>query len=284
MSDEADRVAELSALLDEKNARIAQLESDLEDARRLNRLAEQFVDAASEHLASDSSGSDPPATPEWPDWTRVDESDDASTDATSGASTDVDTLDSTTGSTNGGTAPATEDNDDGAFDLLGEDACLAGGGSDPASAEGPDSSQRRDAGSDLATDGRGDALTEALAGLDAIESPDPRNDELAALYETIDDLDAVPLAMLDYYHREGPATPIEAYEAIAGGGDRTAAYAANRELRSETLVDHVGQGRYDTRFEALVVDRIGGDPATIEDCRSALVDHLERAVETPTPT
>jgi len=43
--DEDDRVAELRAELDEKNSRIAELERELQDARDLRRLAEEFVDA-----------------------------------------------------------------------------------------------------------------------------------------------------------------------------------------------------------------------------------------------
>ncbi len=40
-----DRIAELREQLDEKNSRIAELEAELQDARDLSRMAEQFVDA-----------------------------------------------------------------------------------------------------------------------------------------------------------------------------------------------------------------------------------------------
>ena len=43
--DEDDRIAELRAKLDEKNSRIAELKRELQDARDLRRLAEEFVDA-----------------------------------------------------------------------------------------------------------------------------------------------------------------------------------------------------------------------------------------------
>lgn len=255
MSDEADQVAELSDLIDEKNARIAALEADLEEARRLTRLAEEFVTAASDHLDGRGATEEVPDAPAWPDWTRVGEREtsDAGADETSSGADDA--FD--------GTFDALESADDG---LLPEAGSTGDAGSDPGA-------------TDLAADGSGDALTDALAGLDAIESPDPRNDDLAALHDRVDTLPDRALAMLAWYHWEGPATPIEAFEAVGVGGDRTAAYAANRELRTREFIEHVGQGTYDTRFEALVVDRIGGDPATIEDCRSELVDRVERAAE-----
>ncbi|AWB27851.1 hypothetical protein [Halococcoides cellulosivorans] len=252
MSDESDRVADLSALIDEKNARIAALEAELDEARRLNRLVEEFVAAASEHL-DDESTVDPPDAPAWPDWTRVGAGE-ASGDSTA------------TGDSRAGDASEAGP----AFDPdSGDDGLLPEAGS--SDAEG-----RNDSDTDAA-DGSGDTLTDALAGLDAVESPDPRNSDLAALHDRIDALSDRAVAMLVHYHREGPATPVAAFEAGGVGGDRTAAYAANRELRTHEFVEHVGQGTYDTRFEDLVVDRIGGDPATIEDCRAELLDRVERA-------
>lgn len=251
MSDESDRVADLSALIDEKNARIAALEAELEEARRLNHLVEEFVDTVAEHL-DDGSNDEPPDAPEWPDWTRVGarEASDERDPSSERAASDADT----------------------AFDLQdGGDALLPEAGA--AGADGAD------ANTDVAADGNGDTLTDALAGLDAVESPDPRNSDLAALYDRVDGLSDRAVAMLAHYFREGPATPVEAFEAGGVGGDRTAAYAANRELRTHAFIEHVGQGTYDTRFEALVVDRIGGDPATIEDCRTELIERVERAAE-----
>ncbi len=48
--DTDDRLQELRETLDEKNSRIAELEAELQDARDLSRMAEQFTDALLDHV------------------------------------------------------------------------------------------------------------------------------------------------------------------------------------------------------------------------------------------
>jgi hypothetical protein len=58
--------------------------------------------------------------------------------------------------------------------------------------------------------------------------------------------------MLAYYLEQGPDKPLNAHFSAGGSGDRTAAYARNRQLRLRGLVEHVGRGKYDTRVAALL--------------------------------
>jgi predicted nucleic acid-binding Zn finger protein len=51
-----DRVAELRAELDRKNSRIAELETELQDARDMQRMADQFVDALVGHVEGANPG------------------------------------------------------------------------------------------------------------------------------------------------------------------------------------------------------------------------------------
>jgi len=51
-----DRIAELREELDRKNSRIAELEKELQDARDLSRMADQFVDALVDHVEGPAPG------------------------------------------------------------------------------------------------------------------------------------------------------------------------------------------------------------------------------------
>jgi hypothetical protein len=51
-----DRVAELREQLDRKNSRIAELETELQDARDMSRMADQFVDALVRHVEGPAPG------------------------------------------------------------------------------------------------------------------------------------------------------------------------------------------------------------------------------------
>jgi len=52
----ADRIAELREQLDQKNSRIAELERELQDAREMQRMADQFVDALVSHVEGAAPG------------------------------------------------------------------------------------------------------------------------------------------------------------------------------------------------------------------------------------
>jgi hypothetical protein len=76
--------------------------------------------------------------------------------------------------------------------------------------------------------------------------------------------------MLDFYRETGPETPLNAHFSAGGDGSRTDAYAHNRRLRTERLIEHVGRGHYDYRLADLLAERFeeGGlavDEAALEE-------------------
>ena len=70
--------------------------------------------------------------------------------------------------------------------------------------------------------------------------------------------------MLSFYREFGPGTPLNAHFAAGGDGDRTNAYAYNRTLRTQGLIEHVGRGRYDYRLRDLLREEFGGPAETDE--------------------
>ncbi|MFC7074793.1 helicase HerA domain-containing protein [Halovenus rubra] len=72
--------------------------------------------------------------------------------------------------------------------------------------------------------------------------------------------------MLAFYREFGPSTPLNAHFAAGGDGNRTNAYAHNRELRTMGLVEHVGRGHYDYCLEQRLADDVDGhtDQTTID--------------------
>ncbi len=91
----------------------------------------------------------------------------------------------------------------------------------------------------------------------------------------IEELDRKTRRMLAYYREQGPGTPLNAHFSAGGSGDRTAAYARNRELRLRELVEHVGRGKYDSRIAALV--REESDRRLDDDEVESVVSRLESA-------
>ncbi len=77
---------------------------------------------------------------------------------------------------------------------------------------------------------------------------------LRDLREELVEMDEKTRRMLSYYVEQGPDTPLNAHFSAGGSGDRTSAYARNRELRLGGFVEHVGQGKYDPTLDDLVDD------------------------------
>lgn len=73
--------------------------------------------------------------------------------------------------------------------------------------------------------------------------------------------------MLSFYREYGASTALNAHFAAGGDGDRTKAYARNRDLRTRGLVEHVGRGKYTYRLRDLLGDELGDhvDEAVIDD-------------------
>jgi hypothetical protein len=86
-------------------------------------------------------------------------------------------------------------------------------------------------------------------------------------------LETTTRRMLAVYRDRGPETPPDAHVVAGGGGDRTAAYAHNRTLRTRGLVEHVGRGYYDYRLRELLRETLDG--CADED----RIEHYARTVE-----
>ncbi|MDS0276461.1 DUF87 domain-containing protein [Halomicroarcula sp. S1AR25-4] len=272
------RINELREELDKKNSRIAELETELQDARDLQRMAEQFTEALVGHVEGYNPGrtaqeemrrqrerfSEP--SEDGTDEVQADEAqtDEAQTDATSG----------------GGFGDAfSAFSDDGVAMNGGSDDGVATNGSAPAangaSANGASANGTATSGH-AEDDGDADAaLAAAMAAVEDEESGDDpadgdATDRPAVVADVVADLAEMSdktLRMLAYYREHGPGTPLNAQFSAGGDGDRTAAYARNRTLRLRGLVEHVGRGKYDYRLRALVSEESDEtlDESTIED-------------------
>jgi hypothetical protein len=82
--------------------------------------------------------------------------------------------------------------------------------------------------------------------------------------------------MLVFYREHGPATALNAHFAAGGDGDRVRAYAYNRTLRTQGLVEHVGRGRYDTRLRERLAEELGDH--VDDDVVDAYLAELEEQV------
>ncbi|MFB6073440.1 MAG: helicase HerA domain-containing protein [Haloarculaceae archaeon] len=112
---------------------------------------------------------------------------------------------------------------------------------------------------------------------DPVESDGPTPAYLVDLRADLRELDPKSRRMLAFYVEQGPDTPLNAHFSAGGSGDRTNAYAHNRELRLAGFVEHVGRGRYDSRLVALVreaaSESLGDEEAT------RLAGRLRAAIE-----
>ncbi|MDT3434946.1 helicase HerA domain-containing protein [Haloarcula sp. 1CSR25-25] len=297
------RIKELREELDKKNSRIAELEAELQDARDLSRMAEQFTEAMLNQAEdynpgrteqekmrrqrerfADQPASDGAADADSPDDEQPPEPDETA-DATSGGGFgDAFSAFAEDGvATNGGSA------DDGA--ATNGHATPADGAANGASTEG--GAAATSVNGQAATDSTDEADDEALraAIAEAVEAEQSDGDPVSAtdgtgsdfdgpavygdLRADIEELDRKTRRMLAYYSEQGPGTPLNAHFSAGGSGDRTAAYARNRELRLRGLVEHVGRGKYDARLASLV--REESDRRLDEDEVESVVSRLESA-------
>ncbi|GGM28227.1 helicase HerA domain-containing protein [Haloarcula argentinensis] len=325
-----DRIKELREELDKKNSRIAELEAELQDARDLSRMAEQFTEAMLDQ-AEDYN----PGRTEQEKMRRQRErfTDQQASDSDADADSEADANgprneqppepDETADATSGGGFGD-------AFSAFAEDGAAMNGGSASGSADANGSSPDIEPESDIssadaepasnghaengavATNGaspdnsaaavpaNGQAETDTAAADDedlraaiaeAVEAEQSDGATEAAEDETssdadspavyadlradIEELDRKTCRMLAYYREQGPGTPLNAHFSAGGSGDRTGAYARNRELRLRGLVEHVGRGKYDTRLAALVQEE--SDRRLDDDEAESVVSRLESA-------
>ncbi|WP_254278671.1 helicase HerA domain-containing protein [Haloarcula marina] len=273
------RIKDLREELDKKNSRIAELETELQDARDLQRMAEQFTDALVGHVEGYNPGRTAQEEMRRHRERFVTNGDapDARHDGDSDSKADEN------GDEGGEPADATSGGGFGdAFSAFAAGGAAMNGGS-------PDDSDASANGS--TTNGSGgdpdEALAAAIAAVedDATEqntSPDadevePDDEANSVVTDIVADIDAMAektRRMLSYYRAQGPGTPLNAHFSAGGSGDRTSAYARNRTLRLRGLIEHVGRGKYDYRLRDLVDEE--SDARLDEDEREELASRIER--------
>ncbi|WP_146417388.1 helicase HerA domain-containing protein [Haloarcula sp. KBTZ06] len=334
------RIKELREELDKKNSRIAELEAELQDARDLSRMAEQFTEAMlnqaddynpgrtaqeemrrqRERFAEQPTSDGDADTNSEADTDSPDEQSpepDETADATSGGGfgdafsafaedgaamnggSASDGAETNGSSADAGAAMNGSTSDDSATNASTADAePVSNGHADNAAAATNGASADTGAvavpandhtESDGATEADDEDLRAAIA--EAVEAEESNgatgsaedestsDSEGPAVYgdlrADIEELDRKTRRMLAYYREQGPGTPLNAHFSAGGSGDRTAAYARNRELRLRELVEHVGRGKYDSRLAALV--REESDRRLDDDEVESVVSRLESA-------
>jgi DNA helicase HerA-like ATPase len=315
------RIKELREELDKKNSRIAELEAELQDARDLSRMAEQFTEAMLDQAEDYNPGRTEQEKLRRQRGRFADSSDsDGEADADSLRDEQPPEPDETADATSGGGFGD-------AFSAFAEDGAAMNGGSagdDAASnsKNGETATNGSSADAEPATNGHADsadapenaasasgaaavpmneqaeadiaeaddedlraAIAEAVEAEESSEATGSAEDESPSDFDgpavygdlraDIEELERKTRRMLAYYREQGPGTPLNAHFSAGGSGDRTAAYARNRELRLRGLVEHVGRGKYDARLADLV--RAESDRRLDEDEVESVITRLESA-------
>jgi DNA helicase HerA-like ATPase len=315
------RIKELREELDKKNSRIAELEAELQDARDLSRMAEQFTEAMLDQAEdynpgrteqeklrrqrerfADSSDSDGEADadslrdeqPPEPDETADATSGGGFGDAFSAFAEDGAAMnggsagdDAASNSKNGETAtngssadaePATNGHADSA-DAPENAASASGAAAVPMNEQAEADIAEADDEDLRAAIAEAVEAEESSGATGSAEDESPSDFDGPAVYgdlrADIEELERKTRRMLAYYREQGPGTPLNAHFSAGGSGDRTAAYARNRELRLRGLVEHVGRGKYDARLADLV--RAESDRRLDEDEVESVITRLESA-------
>jgi len=248
-------IADLRQKLDEKDAKISELERELEEARDLSRMADRFAQAMfrtadapyrgagsgeADATEPDAGGTDPPTLDEYGEEGGADPEGAAAGNTDPEAGGDAD-------ESHGGAEAGGESDGDAETTATaatpeaypGQDGPAA----DPASAP------------ELAPE-RAHEGTEGLTG---------REDVIERLRGVVASLPAAARRMLAHYRTVDDCDPVDAHVAAGEVGDTHIAYSRNRLLRRAGFVEHVGRGRYAYALPGLVraefADRLDGDEA-----------------------
>ncbi|WP_049982836.1 helicase HerA domain-containing protein [Halorubrum sp. BV1] len=293
-------LADLRQELDKKRQRIHELERELEEARDLSNMADQFAQAllgkaqapyrggdgrsvasaaAADRSQTDLDGydaadtesdsatgdeqeaEDAPTAPDVPTAPDAPTVPDVPTAPDAPTVPDVPTAPDVPDTTDGDASPTPED--------VSGDPQSAEASSSPSSADGGEGNSRADV--DPVT--RGDVAESALRFDDAVELG-TREAVIEELRGRIDDLTDISRGMLRHYRREGVSDPVAAHIDAGGDGDTEHAYSRHRPIRRAGLIRHAGQGHY----AYAVPDLIREAYANRLDDES--VNEIVRAVET----
>ena len=284
-------LADLRQELDKKRQRIHELERELEEARDLSNMADQFAQAllskaeapyrggngrsvasaaAADRSQTDLDGYDAadtepdPATEEGGEvegtanTTDTANSANAADTANFANTTDTpDTLDTTEGE-----VPPAPGDDSGT-------PRSTAAPSAPSSVDGDAEGGRDDV--DPVT--RADVAESALRFDDAVELG-TREAVIEELRGRIDGLTDISRGMLRHYRREGVSDPVAAHIDAGGDGDTEHAYSRRRPIRRAGLIRHAGRGHYAYAVPDLIRE------AYADRLDDESVDEIVRAVET----
>ncbi|WP_049968398.1 helicase HerA domain-containing protein [Haloferax prahovense] len=250
------RIADLRQEIDKKDAKIRQLERELEEARDLSRMADQFAQAMFQKAESPYRGGDgrnlnrptekQAALGEYNEATDGDVANaaaDAAAEGGDGIENTGDTpprrpLEAPSGPpwpTHGLLSESDEAGADGA-DGTGDAA--------PAAAPADDESW-------MAAAEMGDFEPAELHPAPGAESRRDVVDRMTAIVNALGD---VHHGMLAHYRERGISDPLAAHVAAGETGDQHLAYGRNRSLRRAGFIRHAGRGKYEYALPDLVSD------------------------------
>jgi hypothetical protein len=236
-------LADLRQKLDRKRQRIDELERELEDARDLSQMADQFAQAMLSKASVSYRGGRAANGEASADRLAID--DGGRTSAEEATQTTLD-RDGRTAGTDDGEATA-----DGEGAVDGETATDDQRTTDSETTTDGDPRVRR--GSGTRPDDR--AVDAAAVGAE----PGTREAVVESLSERVESLASVETEMLRYYRDVRLADPVAAHVAAGGDADETIAYGRNRTLREAGLVEHAGRGRYRYAVPERILEACGDE-------------------------
>ncbi len=272
-------LADLRQELEKKDQRIRQLERELEEARDLSDMADQFAQALLGKAEAPYRGGDGRSVASAK---RREQAGLADYDAAVAATESVQRAENGSGS---GRSDSGSDPED-AADPSSHDADPPEdrAPSDDASPNDADSSDDVNTGSsdDVDPVTRADVAEGALRFDDAVQLG-TREAVIEELRARIESLPALSRRMLRHYRREGVSDPVAAHIDAGGDGDTEHAYSRHRPIRKAGLIRHAGRGQYAYAVPDLIreayADRLE-EPAvreTVREVETAFVPPAERS-------
>ncbi len=256
-------VADLRQELDTKEAEIRQLKQDLEEARDLRRMADQFAQALLQRSEAPYRGGsgrnlnrpgeqsdlyeyederEQPATDPLISEAEPDRS--ATNDHQAEPHTESPAAASTQQSPAGSTAADTNPYE--------QASPINPPVVDPTAVTGPNENSSKSTDREAATDTipdqigtvtRAEIAEEAMRFAEAVELG-TRAAVVEELRERIDGLPLLSVGMLEHYREVSESDPLSAHVAAGGDSDQQLAYSRNRPLRQSRLIRHTGRGKY----------------------------------------
>ncbi|ELZ77199.1 hypothetical protein C454_16236 [Haloferax gibbonsii ATCC 33959] len=247
------RIADLRQEIDKKDAKIRQLERELEEARDLSRMADQFAQAMFQKAEAPYRGGDGrnlnrPTEKQ----AALGEYNEASDGDVANAAADA-AAEGGDGTENAGDTPPRRPLEAPSgppwptHGLLSEsDEAEADGAGDAGAAAAPADDESWMAAAEM-----GDFEPAELHPAPGAESRRDVVDRMTAIVNALGD---VHHGMLAHYRERGISDPLAAHVAAGETGDQHLAYGRNRSLRRAGFIRHAGRGKYEYALPDLVSD------------------------------